>query len=351
MELIPYLRMAAQKKGPSGHEGEVAQWLRTLFEPLCDEVKIDRMYNVIAHKRGTGAPSGKRTRIMLAAHQDEIALMATEILKDGTLRIGSVGGVDPRILPASRVTVHGKKKLLGVVGATPPHLLSAEDGKRNYRREELYVDIGLPAEEVKKLVNIGDLITLDGPLTELKNGRVACKTLDDRACVGILLEMAQRMQHITHEADIYYVCTTQEEVGGYGCITSAYGVNPDLGIAIDVTHATIPGSDPDTTVPLDAPAITFGPFVQHKLVDALTACAKENGVKYNMEHAARNTWTDADELQITRAGVPTVLLDLPLRYMHTTVETIDTHALTECARLLAAFCGGIREGWDKDLWN
>lgn len=359
MDIFAYLEGMAVQHGPSGHEGEVAEWLKSKFEPLCDSVTIDPLYNVIAFKKATlatkdGSPA---PRVLLAAHQDEIALMVSDILPDGTLRMGQVGGVDPRILPASTVTVHarnaqgGYQKLVGVVGATPPHLLSAADRKHNYKREDLFVDLGLPVEKVKALVHIGDLITLNGPATKLLNDRCAAKTMDDRACVACLLEAAERLQKLGHICDIYFVATSQEEVGSKGATVAAYTVDPDLAVALDVTHATIPASRPDTTVPLDAPAATFGPFIQYKLEKRLEKCAREHGIKLNTELAERNTWTDADDIQVARCGVPTVLIDLPLKYMHTTVELLDMGVIRECGRLLAHFLSDLDEGWDNDLWS
>ena len=359
MDIFSYLEGMAVRHGPSGHEDEVSRWLKTRFEPLCDSVTIDPLYNVIALKKATlptrdGSPA---PRVMLAAHQDEIALMVSDILPDGTLRMGQVGGVDPRILPASTVTVHargaqgGYQKLMGVVGATPPHLLSDADRKHNYRREDLFVDLGLAAERVRELVHIGDLITLNGPATRLLNDRCASKTMDDRACVACLLEAAERLQRLGHICDIYFVATSQEEVGSKGAATAAYTIDPDLAVALDVTHATIPASRTDTTVPLDAPAATFGPYIQYKLEKRLEGTAKAHGIKLNTELAERATHTDADSIQIARCGVPTVLIDLPLKYMHTTVELLDTKVIRECGRLLAHFLSDLDEGWDKELWS
>lgn len=359
MDIFNYLDGMAVQHGPSGHENEVSRWLKRQFEPLCDSVTIDPLYNVIALKKATrpmkdGSPA---PRIMLAAHQDEIALMVSDILPDGTLRMGQVGGVDPRILPASTVTVHargaegGYRKLPGVVGATPPHLLSAADRKSNYKREDLFVDLGLAADRVKALVHIGDLITLTGPATRLLNERCAAKTMDDRACVGCLLEAAERLQNMAHICDIYFVATSQEEVGSKGAEVAAYSINPDLAVALDVTHATIPQSRPDTTVPLDAPAVTCGPFVQYKLLERLKKTARDHGLKLNTEYAASNTWTDLDNIQIARSGVPCVLIDLPLKYMHTTVELLDMSVIRECGRLLSHFVGDLDEGWDDALWS
>lgn len=217
MDILNYLQGMAVQHGPSGHEAEVSGWLKARFEALCDSVTIDPLYNVIALKKATaptkdGSPA---PRVMLAAHQDEIALMVADILPDGSLRMGQVGGVDPRILPASTVTVHatgagnGTEKLLGVVGSTPPHLLSTADREHNYKREDLFVDLGLPVDKVRAQVRIGDLITLHGPATPLLNDRCAAKTMDDRACVACLLEAAERLQKMRHICDIYFVATSR----------------------------------------------------------------------------------------------------------------------------------------------
>ena len=358
MDIFAYLEGMASQHGPSGHEASVAQWLSERFRPLCDSVTIDALYNVIAVKKATlPTPDGSPApRVMLCAHQDEIALMVSDILPDGTLRMGSVGGVDPRILPASTVTVHATgegetRKLNGVVGALPPHLMSAEDRTKAYTREELFVDLCMAPEKVKKLVNVGDLITLQGPAVKLLNHRAAAKTMDDRACVACLLEAAERLQKMSHICDIYFVATSQEEVGSKGASVAAHAIDPDLAVALDVTHATIPQSRPDTTVPLDAPAATYGPFVQYKLLERLKKAAKDHGIKLNTEHAERFTYTDLDNIQIAREGVPCVLIDLPLKYMHTTVELLDMNVIRECGRLLAHFLGDLDEGWNEALWS
>ena len=358
MDIYEYLKQQAVQHGPSGHEYEVAQWLKELFEPLCDSVVIDPLYNVIAFKKATlptsdGSPA---PRVMLAAHQDEIALMVADILPDGTLRMDQVGGVDPRILPASTVTVHarraegGYQKLLGVIGAIPPHLLSENDRRNNYRREDLFVDLGLPADRVSALVHKGDLITLNGPATALLNDRCAAKSMDDRACVGALILAAENLQRMGHICDIYFVATTQEELNCAGAVGAAYAIDPDLAVALDVTHATIPSSRPDSTVPLDTPSISCGPFLQHKLVQRLRDTARDHGITFSTSKDASKTYTDADYTQIARAGVPSVLIDLPLKYMHTSVEVLDMKVIRECARLLSHFLSELDEGWDQDLW-
>lgn len=352
MDILSFLKESTGRFGPSGHEREIAEWLGEQFKPLCDEVTIDAMGNVIAVQKSTVKPDGKAPRIMVCAHMDEIALLVTEILKDGSLRVGMVGGVSLHILPAATVTVHTETgELFGVIGAKPPHLLTEEDRKHAVKFEDLYVDLGLDPEAVKARVNVGDLVTLHGAPLELLNGRVASKTMDDRACVAVMLSAAERLQRLSHAAEVVFCCSAQEEVGGYGAKVGAYTVDPDIGFVLDVTFANYPGAKPDVTLPPDAPAPVCGPFIQPKLLDTLKDVAKKNGIKFNIELAPRGTGTDTDELQIARGGVPCVLVGLPLGYMHSTVELLDVNAAEECARLTAAFCAEIEEGWDTDLWS
>lgn len=329
--------------GVSGHEAQVSAYFAEQFRPLVDEVTVDAMYSVIAHKKGNGP------KIMLCAHLDEIALMVTHIEDDGSLRLGNVGGVDPRILPASRVWVHGREKLFGTIGALPPHLMSAADRANNYTLDNLHVDIGMSAERAKELVRIGDLVTFDGPARELLNDQFASKTLDDRSCVAILLRAAEMLQKLVCDADVYFVCSSQEEVGGRGAMTSAFAIDPDLSVVLDVDFAETPTCPPRSALPIDAMIVTHGPFVQPKLNQRLIDCAKKHHVKLNANVARRSTGTDADEIGLSarcaeRAAQPAG------KYMHTSVETIDLNTLEEGARLLANFVAELDESWEDDLW-
>ena len=344
MDVQKILTEAAAKVGPSGQEMEVAEYFAGQFRPFVDEVTVDSMFNVIAHKKGDGP------KVALFAHMDEIGLMVVAIEEDGSLRLGNVGGVDPRILPACRVWVHGKEKLFGTIGALPPHLMNAADQKKNYNREDLYVDVGLPVEKVRELVRVGDIVTFNVPATPLLNGQFAAKTMDDRACVTMLVETAERLCRLHCDADVYFVGSTQEEVGSRGAKTAAYALDPDLAIAIDVDHATIPGSRPNTTVDLDSLCASIGPFLQPKLLKRLMDCAAAHHVKLQTTVAERNTYTDGDAVALVREGVPMVLLSLPLKYMHTTVETLDIQALKEGSRLLSLFLSELDAGWEDDLW-
>jgi len=345
MKTEDFLREVVALPGVTGNEGAVALYIAKAFEPYCDEVTVDGLNSVIGHIKGTGP------KVMLCAHLDEIGLMVSKIEKDGALRMRNVGGVDPRILPGMRVTVHGKETLMGVIGAKPPHLLTAADRAKNYNREDLYIDLGMSPERVNEMVQVGDFVTLECAFTKLLNNRYSTKSVDDRGCVAILLRAMELLQKTAHTADLYFVATCQEEIGSYGAATAGFGVDPEIGIALDVCHATTPGAPALATHELGSVVATKGPFINRYLRKKLDEIAHEINVEVQSGVAARGTSTDADSLGIVRGGVPTVLLELPLKYMHTSVELFDMHAVTECARLLAAYCSAIDESWRDELWT
>lgn len=344
MRTEDFLREAAALPGLSGNEQAVAKYIADAFRPFCDEVRIDSLNSVIAHIEGRGP------KVMICAHLDEIGLMVSRIEEDGALRMRNVGGVDPRILPGMRVTVYGKEKLLGVIGAKAPHLLTEAQRKKNYVRDDLFIDLGMSADHVKELVQVGDLVQLEGGFTQLLNGRCAGKTMDDRSCVAIMLRAAEQLQRMDTRADLYFVASCQEEVGGYGAMTAGYGVAPDFGIVLDVTHARTPGAPALEVCDLDSPAAAMGPYIHPLLRKKLVEVAKEINVKLQDEVMPNYTSTDTDDLNAVRGGVPCILLELPVKYMHTAVELLDMHALTETARLLAAYLAAIEDSWRDELW-
>ncbi len=346
MELERFLEEAVELSGLPGNELPVAEWLREAFAPYCAEASVDGMQNMIAHMPG----SGSGPRVYVTAHIDEIGLCVIGIEKDGCLRFAPMGGVDPRILPGSEVRVHGAEGVMaGIIGAKPPHLLTEAERGKNYKREDLFIDLGFGAEEVKRRVRIGDRVQLVGPLTRLKDDRVAAKTLDDRACVAVLLMAAEKLAKRKHAADIYFVCAAQEEVGSRGALTSCYAIDPDIGIALDVTHGSMPGCGPDETHPLDKVVFSKGPNLHPGLVKDILRVAAEEKVDTRVSICPHETWTDASVVQVTRAGVPTALMEVPLKYMHTTVETGSTATLKEAARLLAAYLCSLGSDWRDTL--
>ena len=346
MNAQEFLRQVTALPGVTGNERAAAEYIADAFRPCVDEVRITPLNCVIAHKKGSGP------RVMICAHLDEIGMMVSKIEEDGGLRLQSVGGVDPRVLPGMRVRVYAKEGVLtGVVGATPPHLLKEADRKNNYTFDSLFVDMGMPAEKVREKVRIGDTVCFEARFVELKNNRVATKTADDRACVAIMLEAAKRLQKMNHQADLYFVATSQEEIGSYGALEAGFELAPDYGVAFDVCHADTPGAPANSTSKIDSLVSSKGPFLHPYLEKKMEEAAEKNGVKLQIAVDPRYTATDADELSTVRAGVPTVLLSLPIKYMHTNVELLDMQALTEGGRLLAHYLADVDASWEDELWT
>jgi endoglucanase len=232
LETLPLLKALSEAPGPAGREQNVCQVINTHWTSLVDEIRVDAMGNLIALKHGHGpAP---RPALMIAAHMDEIGLIVTGIERE-FLRIHSLGGIDRRVLLGLEVTVHGQRDLPGIIGTRPPHVLPREERRKVIEWHQVFVDVGLSPKEVKSLVRVGDHITIHRDVAELKNGLVAGKAMDNRASVAAVTLALAELQNRNHAWDVYAVATVQEEVGLKGAITSAYGINPDVALAIDVT--------------------------------------------------------------------------------------------------------------------
>jgi len=335
--------------GISGYETEVRSLIVDQFREHADDVRVDPMGSVIALKRGHG-PEPRRS-IMLAAHLDEIGLIVTQV-KEGFLQFTQVGGFDVRVLLGQPVVVHGRRTLPGVIGSRPPHVLSAADRDKVVPFDELYVDVGLPAAEVEKAVRVGDLISLRGGYRRLRGDMVAGKAFDDRAGVAALAVCLDTLSGLKHTWDAYVVATSQEEVGLRGATTSAYGVDPDLGIAIDVGFGPQPGVSDVESVPIGkGPALAIGPNIHPGMLQKLEEVAKAAEIPYVVEAAPEATGTDAWAIQVAREGIPTCLLSIPVRNMHTTVETGSLKDITRTGRLLALFIAALDDRFlDEIAW-
>ena len=345
MNTFDFLKSITTVPGTSGNETAVARALREAFAPLCDEAHNDAMGSMVAVQRG----SGHGPRVMLIAHLDEVSLMTMDVCDDGAVRFTSIG-VASQIMPAQEVTVLTREGArLGVIGAKPPHLVAPEDRKKPYRTDELFIDLGLPAETVKRLVPPGTPVQLVGETTMLQNNRAASKTMDDRACVAIMLACAEEMQRRAHDADIYYVCSADEERNCLGAITSTYAIQPDMAFVLDVTHGSMEGCAPGETCPVDVTPMSVGPNLHPGLTAFLRAHAEKLRMKVYTEVAPGNTYTDAWDVQVSREGVPCALMSLPLKYMHTTVETCDLSQIEAQAHLLAETISDIDAGWEETL--
>lgn len=343
MNTIQLLRDLSEASGVSGYEDEVQAIVRKALEPHADTLRIDALGNLIALKKGKRADGAPTRAIMLAAHADEIGLMVKE-LEEGFIRFTYVGGVDVRTLLGQEVVVHGERPLPGIVGSRPPHITPPEQREKVVGLDELFIDVGIPEERLSKLVHVGDIVTMRRDFLELASGRVSGKAFDDRAGVVAVVECMETLSTMDHLWDVYAVSTSQEEVGLRGAMVSAYGIVPDVAIAVDVGFGAQPGVDEAESVKMDAgPAIARGPNIHPLMYEKLVATAKEHEVPHQTEIIAGRSGTDAWAIQVTREGVPCGLLSIPLRYMHTSVETVCIKDINRTGRLMALFIAGLDE--------
>lgn len=332
-------------RGISGYEYRITEKIKEIFMPYADEVYTDISDNVIAVKK-CGKPDAKR--VMIEAHIDEIGLMVNEIDERGFIGVVNVGGVDPRILPACEVIVHGKRDVKGVIGAKPPHLMNTDDENKAYKMADMAVDTGLSPEEVREVIRVGDSITMTSLCCELLDGRLAGKSLDDRAGVAVLAKILKNLEKVNLEVDVYAVCAVKEEVGGFGAQTSTYAINPDIAVAIDVCHGITPDNSYCAYEVGGGAVVTIGPNIHPAISKRLCDIAEKNDIKNNIDIDGGNTGTDAWVMQVVRDGIPTGLLSIPLKYMHTSREVIDVSDAEAVSDMLTKFIQGL--GDDMEEW-
>lgn len=318
--------------GTPGDEQSAADVVAKEFSKYA-AVTRDAMGNVIA-KLGK---SGAKTHVMLDAHIDQIGMIVTGIDDKGFLHIDRCGGMDRRVLPGSPVKVYGAEVLTGIICCTPPHLTSGGEDKVE-SIEKLAVDVGLNKEEAERLVRLGDRIVLHAEPKSLLGSRVAAAALDDRAGVASLIRCVQLLAGTKLNCELTALCSTREEVGGQGAVTGTYAVNPTLAIAVDVGFAAQPDVAPEVCGKLGGgPMIGIAPALSRSMGDRLIALAKAADMPYKLDIMGNSTGTNGDEIAITRKGVPTALISIPLRYMHTQVEVIDLNDVEQTAQLMAAY--------------
>ncbi|MGB9840907.1 M42 family metallopeptidase [Thermovenabulum sp.] len=338
MDIKDLLKEIITDHTPSGREPEAAFKVKELFGKFFDEVKVDKLGNIIGKKTGKDS----KFKVMIAAHMDEIGMMVTKIEEKGFIRFTFVGGIDQRILLGQEVLIHGKEIVPGIIGSKPPHLQEPDEKSKALKKEDLFIDTGLSYEKIKDIVSVGDFITFKRRPVELLNNHFASNALDDKAGIAAILCCIEELKKLIFSADVYGVATVQEEVGLRGAITSTYGIYPDIGIAVDVGHGNIPDLPEEETFKLGkGPVIALGPNIHPKIYERLKNLADEYKIPYQIDPNPSYTGTDAWSIQITRAGVPTGLISIPLRYMHTTVETLNTEDIKLIGRLLALFIASV----------
>jgi putative aminopeptidase FrvX len=351
-DILPFLKSVISAAGLSAHEDPVMQLIRDKWAPLVDEVSTSRLGSLHGLKRGVGR--GKHPSIMVAAHMDAIGLMVTSI-SEGLLHVEEIGGVDARILPGAQVLVHGRRKLRGVVAIPALQSLPEEARKEPVALRHLLVDVGLPAARVSALVRIGDLVSFDNAPVELSGESLSGHSLDNRASVAAVTVCLEELRTKRHEWDVWAVATVQEEETLGGAATSAYQLNPDLAVAVDVTHAKGPAAEGWQTVGFGkGPALGWGANLHPFLFRRMEKLAKDLEIPISKDLVPAYSGTDAVAMQVAREGIPTMLVSIPLRYMHTPVEVVSIKDVQRAGRLLAEFISRLELDfvstitWDED---
>ncbi|MCD6727691.1 MAG: M42 family metallopeptidase [Solirubrobacteraceae bacterium] len=340
MSIPSVLRSLLTAPGPSGYEATAAAVWREAASAFGAQVAGDVMGSSTARVAGTaGGPT-----LAIVGHIDEIGLIITSIEDSGMLRFTGVGGWDPQVLIGQRVELQSKGGAVqGVIGRKPIHLLEADDRKKVQELKALHIDVGAKdGEQAASMVRVGDVAVIAGEPLELPNGRAASRAMDNRLGCFVALEAGRLVaERGGAPGDVVAIAAVQEETTFGGSRTSAHALEPDLAIAVDVTHATdAPGLDESEHGRHrfgSGPVIERGSNLHPAVSELLIEVAEAEGIPYTLAASARHTGTDADAIHISRGGVPTGLVSLPLRYMHSPVEMVDLGDVEATARLLAAF--------------
>lgn len=341
-----FLRRILETPSPSGYEQPVQQVVREWASAFADEVRTDRHGNVFAIRHAQDR-SPDAPRIMLAGHCDQIALMVQYIDSEGFLYIQPIGGWDMQILLGQYLTVWTKTgPVTGVVARRAIHLLSPEDRKKVPEFQDVWVDIGARnKEEAESVVRAGDPVTFALGYRPLRNNLAASPGMDDKVGLWVVMEALRLLRGRPLRASVFSVSTVAEEIGLRGATTATYSVNPTVGIAVDVTHATdTPGNDKKTQGEIkcgSGPVVYRGPNISPRVFDLLEATATKHNIPIQVQGAPRATGTDANAMQISREGIACGLISIPNRYMHSPVEVIHLDDLTHAAQLLAEFCAAV----------
>lgn len=335
---LDFLQRLLATISPSGYEEEAAHLWAAEARTFAEDVRIDTQGNVIAVVNQGGKP-----KVMLAGHTDEIGFMITHIDDQGFLYFGQIGGWDPQIAQGQRVWIRaGSGRVLGVIGKKPIHLIKEEERSKVTKLEELWIDIGAQNKaEAEELVRIGDPVVVDYGFAALRNGLVVSRGFDDKAGAFTVLEAGRLLAKLKPKAEVHLVATVQEEVGLRGAHTSAFGVDPLVGIAVDVGFATDFPTMSEEQKRLgiakigQGPLIARGPTYNHRVVELLIETAQAQQIPYQLHGEPRGTGTDAYAMQMTRAGIAAGLVSIPNRYMHSPCEIVSLSDLENAYALIA----------------
>jgi tetrahedral aminopeptidase len=337
------LKQICEAPGAPGFEQKIRSLVVQQAKPLCDELSIDNMGNVIAVKRGKS-----RKKVMVAAHMDEISFIVTHIDEEGFVRFHPLGGFDPKTLTSQRVIVHGKRDIIGVMGSKPIHLMKPEERTKAVPINEYFIDLGMPAAEVKAIVSIGDPITRERAFIEMGDC-VNSKSIDNRVSVFILIETLRALQGRELPYDLYATFTVQEEVGLRGAMSAAHLIDPDFGLALDVTIAfDVPGAQAHEVVTRlgkgAAIKILDGSVIcDYRMVDFLKKTAISNNIPWQLEILPAGGTDTAGVQRSGKKGAIAGAISIPLRHIHQTIELANKADIKHCTELLTMALLGMDE--------
>lgn len=342
---LDFLKQILETPSPSGYERPVQDIVRKYAADFADEVTTDVHGNVIMRRN-----PGAKMRLMFAGHCDQIGMLVTQIDEEGFVYAQTIGGWDPQQLIGQRMTIWSANGALpAVIARKPIHLLNEEEQKQVVKIKDLWLDIGAAnKEEAKTLVRIGDPVTLRLGFQEMRNNLANAPGMDNKTGLWVVVEALRRAKNLN--CSLHAVSTVQEEIGLRGARTSAFDVNPHVGIAVDVTHATdCPTIDKHQYGEIDlngGPVVYRGPNMNPVVTERLIATATKSDIPVQLSAIGRATPNDANTIQITRGGVATGLVSIPNRYMHSAVETISLADIDQAASLLAHFAESLADGDD-----
>jgi putative aminopeptidase FrvX len=349
----PVLERLLTTPGAPGQEGAAVAVWREAAEEFASSVTVDKMGTPVARVDGRG----EHPLLAVVGHIDEIAVLVSHVTKEGQLKVVSSGGWDAQILVGQRVEVLTQNgPVPGVCGRKPIHLLESEERKKAVELKGLHVDIGAKDhDEALELVRLGDPIVIATEPVDLLGGRLASRALDNRLGVYVALEAARRVSEAGGGAGpVAAVAAVQEEIGAHGARAMAFELEPDVAIVVDVTHATdVPGVDAGQLGEHglgEGPVLTRGAIVSARVNQLLDEAAEAEGIEIRTDVAGRATYTDADSIHLSRAGVPTAILSIPLRYMHSPVELVELADVEAAIALIAAFALRLEEDTSLARW-
>jgi endoglucanase len=336
-DLTTFLKSLISQPGLSGYEKPVRLLIEDAWKPLVDELSVSALGSLHGLKRGSG--EAPRLSVLVSTHMDAIGMIVTAI-EGEFVHFTNIGGLDPRVLPGQQVIVHGRQDLPAVIAMPTASLLpgSLAAAEKTVPIENLLIDTGLSASALARTVRVGDLVSFAQPPVDLPGELLAGHSLDNRASVAVLTHALEILQGRLHPWDVWAVASTQEEVTLAGARTSAYQINPSLAVIVDVTFAASPGSPAHRTFPLaKGPTLGWGANIHPALFEQFKALAEQLEIPAALEVLPGHSGTDAYAIQVVRAGIPSIVIGIPLRYMHTPVEIISLKDIRRAGRLIAEF--------------